>query len=140
MFLRRRLGDALASRHRQSSGVVAATPQASIASPSTALVSPWCGRCRLEGRARERSVGKESARGKRVRAEKESACAREGREKKRDRLHAGGREEKLPPAPAPAPSPRCPPLHRLSRAPAAHPPLLRATLLCSTPVRQTRPL
>jgi hypothetical protein len=136
MFFRRRLGDALASRRRQSSGVVAATPQASIASPSTALVSPWCGRCHLEGRARERSMGKESARGKRARAEKESACAREGREKKRDRLHARGREEKLPPAP----SPRYPPLHRLSRAPAAHPPLLRATLLCSKPVRQTRPL
>jgi hypothetical protein len=122
MFLRRRLGDALASKHRQSSGVVAATPQASMASPSTALASPWHGRRRLEGQTRERSTGKESAR-----AGKESARARGGREEKGSPAH-GGREEKLLPAPAPVPSPFRVPLHRLPCA----------TLLCSAPVRQTR--
>jgi hypothetical protein len=51
---------------------VAAMPQASMASPSTALASPWHGRRRLEVRAAE----------KRARAEKRKALAREREEKK----------------------------------------------------------
>jgi hypothetical protein len=51
MFLRRHLGDALASWHGLSLGVMAATTKLNMVSTRPALVSPWCerrGKRRLE--------------------------------------------------------------------------------------------
>jgi hypothetical protein len=55
MFLRRRLGDALASRRGLSLGVLTATTEWNMASPRPALALPWRerrGRRRLEAPAR----------------------------------------------------------------------------------------
>jgi hypothetical protein len=102
---------------------------------------------RLEGRARERSTGKDRA------CKKRKHSRLRGKRKGKGSPACGEREEKLPPAPAlcALPTPRastpaatrpccsCSPGHApspVAHAPlGTHPPLLLTTLLCYAPMR-----